>query len=82
MPSLPDLVARIKLRDNTRDGVDAAEGRIGAMFTRLAAAAAAVGVAFARGLIDAIEDIEQRLNTLEQRLGPDDRSSRRPSPRT
>ena len=69
MPKLGDLVARIRLRDNTRDGVDAAEGRVGAMFARLAAAAAVVGVAFARGMIDAFEDVEQRLNTLEQRLG-------------
>ena len=69
MPRLGDLVARIRLRDDTRDGVDAAEGRLGGMFARLAAAAAAVGVALARGMIDAIEDVEQRLNTLEQRLG-------------
>ena len=69
MPSLPDLVARLRLRDDTKDGVGSAEGQIGGMFARLGAAAAAVGVAFARGMIDAFEDIEQRLNTLEQRLG-------------
>ena len=69
MPKLGDLVARIRLRDDTRDGVDAAEGRITQMLSRVGAAAAAVGVALARGIIDAIEDVEQRLNTLEQRLG-------------
>ena len=69
MPKLGDLVARLRLRDDTPAGVDAAEGRIDGMFKRLAQGAAAVGVAFARGFIDAAEDVEQRLNTLEQRLG-------------
>ena len=69
MASLADLVARLRLRDDTSPGVEAAEGRMDGMFKRLAAAAAAVGVALARGLIEAAEDVEQRFNTLEQRLG-------------
>ena len=69
MPKLGDLVARLRLRDDTPAGVDAAEGRIDGMFKRLAQGAATVGVALAHGIIDAAEAAEQRLNVLEQRLG-------------
>ena len=68
MPSLGELVARLRLRDDTDDGVASAEERLDGMFRRLSKGAAAVGIALARGIIDAAEDVEQRFNTLEQRL--------------
>ena len=72
MPKLTDIVTRIRLRDDTSGGIKSAEDRMAGAFTRLAAAAAAVGAALAAGLKEALEifdQIEQRERTLRLATG-------------
>ena len=70
--ALVDLVARLRLRDDTSGGLASAEGRLTSSFERLRALAAGVGTALAAGLVEALSllnEIEERQRTLRLATG-------------